>query len=79
MCCISPFANTINFDGMVFSEAGTSTYTVNHDCTYSEETTLADGSVLHVAGIGTAEGIHQEVHFISTDNVQVSMGTMKKT
>lgn len=69
---------TINFDGMVFSGTGTSTYTVNHDCSYSEETTLADGSVIHATGTVTGEGIHQEGRFISTDSGQVSSGTMKK-
>jgi hypothetical protein len=69
---------TINFDGMVFSGTGTSTYTVNRDCSYSEETTLVDGSVLHATGTVTGEGIHQEVRFIATDSGQVSSGTMKK-
>jgi len=69
---------TINFDGMVFSGTGTSTYTVNRDCSYSQATTLPDGSVEHATGTITGEGIHQEVRFISTGSGQVSSGTMKK-
>ncbi len=69
---------TINFDGMVLSGTGTSTYTVNRDCSYSQETTLPDGSVEHATGTVTGEGIHQEVRFISTGSGQVSSGTMKK-
>lgn len=69
---------TVNFDGFVFSGTGTSTYTMNRDCSYSEETTLADGSVHHATGTVTGEGTRQEVQFISPDNGQVSLGTMKK-
>lgn len=69
---------TINFDGIVFSGTGTSTYTVNRDCSYSQATTLPDGSVEHATGTVTGEGIHQEVRFISTGSGQVSSGTMKK-
>ena len=69
---------TTNFDGMVFSGTGISTYTVNRDCSYTQETTLADGSVLHATGTVTGEGIHQEVRFIGSDSGSVSSGTMKK-
>lgn len=69
---------TGTFNGVVFSGTGTSTYTVNGDCTYSEEITIGDGFVSHVAGTVTGAGIHQEVQFIYTDSWLVSFGTIKK-
>jgi hypothetical protein len=72
-------AFTVNFDGAVFSGTGTAKYTVNSDCTYSEQITLSDGSIHNTVGTIVGSEVFPEVQFIYTDNWLVSSGTIRKS
>lgn len=57
----------------------TGTYTVNPDCSYSDEITPSGGGpVSHHAGAITGAGVFQEFHAIYKDNWVVALGTAKK-
>lgn len=70
---------TGSFGGGVMSGVGTGTYTVNSDCTYSDEFTDQNtGLSFHRAGEITGQGLLQELNVIYTDESVVGIGTAKK-
>src|SRR5579864_918102 len=72
---------TQNINGAISTstEPATGTYTVNSDCTYSDELTVPGGPVFHEAGTITGQGIFQEIHIIDIDPWFINVLTLKKT
>ncbi len=71
---------TASFGGMVVSGTVTGTYTVNPDCTYSDQfipSPLTD--VHHHAGTVTGEGMSQGADYIYADAGLVARGIANKT
>jgi hypothetical protein len=72
------FATSIG--GLVLTGTFTGTYTVNSDCTYTEEfVATPPGVSLHVSGVITGSGTFKEIRYIYTDPDRVVYGTAKKT
>ena len=71
-------ADTLSLNGMIAHPTGKGTYTVNSDCTYSDEITLSSGAVVHHAGTITGRAILQQVNFIYTDAWLVGSGTFRR-
>jgi len=71
-------AYTLSLDGVVVPGSGTGTYTVNPDCTYSDEVATSSGSTVHHAGSITGLALVQQVNFIYTDAWLIGGGTFKK-
>lgn len=71
-------AYTGNFGGFIVSAPFTGTYTVNRDCTYSDEFAPGQGLLLHTAGSISGRGMFQEIHYIDTDTGIAVSGTSKK-
>jgi hypothetical protein len=71
-------AYTATFDGISMPGKATGTYTVNPDCSYSDQITPSGGSVSHHAGVIAGPGMFQEVHLIYTDGWVVASGTGRK-
>ena len=70
---------TASFNGAIVPGTIKGTYTVSHDCIYSDEFTPSPPAlVFHHVGTITGIGIFQEVHFIYTDAGVVAYGTFKK-
>jgi hypothetical protein len=70
---------TVSFNGVLMPGTATGTYTVNPDCTYSDEITpYPSGPASHHAGTITGEGISQRVDFVYTDPWLVASGTLRK-
>jgi hypothetical protein len=69
---------TVNIDGMTFPLTYSGTYTVNSDCTYTDQLTSSNGPVTTDAGAITGVGIFQEVHYINTSHGFVAAGVAKK-
>jgi len=57
----------------------TGTYTVNSDCTYTEQITDSYGSVGHHVGTISGVGVLQEVDYIYTDSWAVARGRLRRT
>jgi hypothetical protein len=68
----------LSFGGQVSPEVGTGKYTVNPDCTYSDEFTDTGGFTAHDAGIIVGQGEFQELHMIYADLGVVDSVTSKK-
>jgi len=68
-----------SFGGVPVRGTFRGTYTVNSNCTYSDEFTPSGGPVFHRAGTITGCGIFREVHYVSTDPWLVAFGAAKKT
>jgi hypothetical protein len=75
------FSGTFNasFGGVIVPGKFTGTYTINPDCTYSDEFTPLPGLVIHHAGTITGDGMFREIHYIYSDAGLVISGTAKKT
>ncbi len=69
---------TGSFGGFIASAPFTGTYTVNSDCTYSDEFTPGGNFFLHSAGTISADGMFQEIHYIDADAGIVLSGTSMK-
>jgi hypothetical protein len=69
---------TSSLGGVIVPGTGTGTYTINPDCTYSDEITPSSGPVFHHAGTITGQGMLQELHVTYTDPWLVATGTAKK-
>jgi hypothetical protein len=69
---------TGSFGGVIVSAPFTGMYTVNPDCTYSDEFAPGPGLVLHTAGTISGDGMFQETDYIYTDAGIVMSGTSKK-
>jgi len=65
-----------DFGGLTIPGTSTGTYTVNPDCTYSDEVPSTDS---HRVGVISGEGMLQEVHVMFTDFWVVGSGIRKKT
>lgn len=70
---------TASFGGAIVPGTFTGTYTVNPDCTYSDEFTPLPSLVVHHAGTITGEGVIRQIDYIYTDAGVVIFGTAKKT
>jgi hypothetical protein len=70
--------STASLGGTIVTGTHTGTYTVNPDCTYSHDLTVAPGVVLHHAGTITGGGIFREVQYIFTNPGTIAFGTTKK-
>jgi hypothetical protein len=68
-----------SFGGAIVPGTFTGTYTVNPDCTYSDEFAPLPDFVVHHAGTITGEGIFRQIDYIYTDAGVVIFGTAKKT
>jgi hypothetical protein len=64
-----------NFGGLTIPGTATGTYTVNPDCTYTDEVPSTDA---HRVGVITGEGMLQELHVMFTDFWVVGSGIRKK-
>jgi hypothetical protein len=65
---------TLSVGGAIVPGTFTGTYTVNPDCTYSDEFTPLPSVVVHHAGTITGEGLLQEIDYIYTDAGVVIFG-----
>ena len=65
-----------NFGGLSLPGTATGTYTVNPDCTYTDEVPATDA---HRVGVISGEGMSQELHVMFTDFWVVGSGIRKKT
>jgi len=65
-----------NFGGLILPGTATGTYTVNSDCTYSDEVPSTDS---HRVGVISGHGMLQELHVMFTDFWVVGSGIRKKT
>ena len=71
---------TASFNGVPVPGTATGTYTVNPDCTYSDEITpYPSGPPSHHWGTITGNGLSQQIDFIYTDPWLVASGTLRKT
>ncbi len=72
------FKFTENLNGVVNSGTGTGTYSVQRDCSYSDEFLFSDGTSAHFAGSIGGAGLSLRIDSVSIDPSIVSSGTMKK-
>jgi hypothetical protein len=70
--------DTTSLDGVTAPDTFTGTYTVNPDCTYSDEFTSSSGLTYHDTGTITGSWILPEVHAIDSDPGVVALGTVMK-
>jgi hypothetical protein len=71
---------TASFNGVTMPGTATGTYSVNPDCTYSDEITpYPSGPTSHHWGTITGDGLSRQVDFIYTDPWLVASGTLRKT
>jgi hypothetical protein len=69
---------TLSVGGAIVPGRFTGTYSVNPDCTYSDEFTPLPNFVVHHAGTITGEGTLREIDYIYTDAGVVVSGRAKK-
>jgi hypothetical protein len=73
-------SNTASFNGVAVTGTFTGTYTVNSDCTYSDQFTASPlGVTFHHAGVIRGGPLFRRVSYIYTDASIVASGTLKKT
>lgn len=70
---------TASINGFVNTGPVTGTYTVNPDCTYSDEFTDSLGFTNHHAGAIIGNGVFRKIQYIYTDAGSVAFGAAKKT
>lgn len=70
---------TASVNGFAITGPFAGTYTVNPDCTYSDEFTDSAGFTNHHAGVIIGAGMLREIQYIYTDANTVAFGTAKKT
>ena len=69
-------SGTANFDGMAIPMAGSGTYSVNRDCTYSDSGSVPNGPTFHHAGVISGPGFPQ-LSYIYTDSWAVTTGAIE--
>jgi hypothetical protein len=71
---------TASYGGVTVPGTFSGTYTVNADCTYSDQFTPSPGAgALHHAGTITGGALSQQINYIYTDPLLVAWGTARRT